>query len=56
VFSSTLGLLFLVELGDKTQLAVLSLSSQQRYVWPALFGGALAPTRSRRWAQSADKG
>jgi putative Ca2+/H+ antiporter (TMEM165/GDT1 family) len=43
-FSSTFGLLFLAELGDKTQLAVLSLSSQHRNVWPVFIGGALALT------------
>jgi putative Ca2+/H+ antiporter (TMEM165/GDT1 family) len=43
-FSSTFGLLFLAELGDKTQLAVLSLSSQHRDVWPVFGGGALALT------------
>lgn len=43
-FSSTFGLLFLAELGDKTQLAVLSLSSQHRNMWPVFVGGALALT------------
>lgn len=43
-FSSTFGLLFLAELGDKTQLAVLSLSSQQARAWPVFVGGALALT------------
>jgi putative Ca2+/H+ antiporter (TMEM165/GDT1 family) len=43
-FSSTFGLLFLAELGDKTQLAVLSLSSRQQNVWPVFVGGALALT------------
>jgi putative Ca2+/H+ antiporter (TMEM165/GDT1 family) len=43
-FSSTLGLLFVAELGDKTQLAVLSLASRQGSVWPAFVGGALALT------------
>jgi putative Ca2+/H+ antiporter (TMEM165/GDT1 family) len=43
-FSSTFGLLFLAELGDKTQLAVLSLSSQHGDVWPVFAGGALALT------------
>jgi len=41
-FSSTLGLLFVAELGDKTQLAVLSLSSKQGTPWAVFAGGALA--------------
>jgi putative Ca2+/H+ antiporter (TMEM165/GDT1 family) len=43
-FGSTFGLLFLAELGDKTQLAVLSLSSQHGNVWPVFLGGGLALT------------
>jgi putative Ca2+/H+ antiporter (TMEM165/GDT1 family) len=43
-FGSTFGLLFVAELGDKTQLAVLSLSSQQGDAWPVFVGGALALT------------
>lgn len=43
-FSATFGLLFLAELGDKTQLAVLSLSSEHGDVWAVLAGGALALT------------
>lgn len=41
-FSSTLALLFVAELGDKTQLAVLGLSSQQAAPWLVFAGGALA--------------
>ena len=43
-FGATFGLLFLAELGDKTQLAVLSLASKHRDVWAVLGGGALALT------------
>jgi putative Ca2+/H+ antiporter (TMEM165/GDT1 family) len=43
-FSSTFALLFLAELGDKTQLAVLSLSSQHGDVWQVFVGAALALT------------
>jgi len=43
-FSATFGLLFLAELGDKTQLAVLSLSSEHGDAWAVLAGGALALT------------
>jgi putative Ca2+/H+ antiporter (TMEM165/GDT1 family) len=41
-FATTLGLLFLAELGDKTQLAVLGLSTQAPSAWAVLTGGALA--------------
>ena len=41
-FSSTFGLLFIAELGDKTQLAVLSLAGKRGDVWPVFMGGALA--------------
>jgi putative Ca2+/H+ antiporter (TMEM165/GDT1 family) len=43
-FSSTFGLLFVAELGDKTQLAVLSLAGKRGDVWPVFIGGALALT------------
>jgi putative Ca2+/H+ antiporter (TMEM165/GDT1 family) len=41
-FGSTLGLLFVAELGDKTQLAVLSLAGQYRAAWSVFLGGSLA--------------
>lgn len=41
-FATTLGLLFLAELGDKTQLAVLGLSTQAPSAWAVLAGGTLA--------------
>lgn len=41
-FGSTLGLLFVAELGDKTQLAVLSLAGQYRSAWAVFLGGSLA--------------
>lgn len=44
VFGSTLGLLFVAELGDKTQLSVLSLAGQYRSAWTVFLGGALALT------------
>ncbi len=43
-FSSTFGLLFVAELGDKTQLAVLSLAGKHGDVWLVFAGGALALT------------
>jgi putative Ca2+/H+ antiporter (TMEM165/GDT1 family) len=43
-FTSTLGLLFVAELGDKTQLSVLSLAGQASSPWLVFAGGALALT------------
>lgn len=43
-FGATFGLLFVAELGDKTQLAVLSMSSKHENGWAVLAGGALALT------------
>ena len=42
-FTSTFGLLFVAELGDKTQLAVLSMATK-RAPWLVFFGGGLALT------------
>ncbi len=41
-FGATFGLLFLAEMGDKTQLAVLSLAGSQQTAWVVFVGGALA--------------
>jgi putative Ca2+/H+ antiporter (TMEM165/GDT1 family) len=41
-FGSTLGLLFVAELGDKTQLAVLSLAGQYGSALAVFLGGSLA--------------
>jgi putative Ca2+/H+ antiporter (TMEM165/GDT1 family) len=41
-FGSTFGLLFVAELGDKTQLAVLSMASQHGAPWLVFAGGAAA--------------
>ena len=43
-FGSTLGLLFVAEMGDKTQLAVFSLSGKYGTPWSVFVGGALALT------------
>jgi len=43
-FGSTLGLLFVAELGDKTQLAVLGLSGRYGAPWLVFLGGTLALT------------
>lgn len=43
-FTTTLGLLFFAELGDKTQLAVIGLAGKQPTLWPVFLGGSLALT------------
>lgn len=43
-FGATLVLLFVAEMGDKTQLAVLSLAGQLGSVWPVFLGGTVALT------------
>jgi putative Ca2+/H+ antiporter (TMEM165/GDT1 family) len=43
-FSSTLALLFVAELGDKTQLAVLTLAGKYGDTWSVFLGGTLALT------------
>jgi len=41
-FTATFGLLFVAELGDKTQLAVLSMASKSPAPWAVFAGGSLA--------------
>jgi putative Ca2+/H+ antiporter (TMEM165/GDT1 family) len=43
-FGSTFGLLFLAELGDKTQLSVLSLATKFSSPWLVFLGGSAALT------------
>ena len=38
---STFGLIFLAELGDKTQLSVITLVARHRAPWPIFLGAAL---------------
>ncbi|HEY3316155.1 MAG TPA: TMEM165/GDT1 family protein [Bacillota bacterium] len=42
LFLSTFGLIFLAELGDKTQLTTMTLAAQSRSPWSVFFGAALA--------------
>lgn len=41
-FGATVGLLFVAEMGDKTQLAVLGLAGQSSSAWAVFLGGSLA--------------
>ena len=42
VFLSTFALLFVAELGDKTQLAVISMTSKHGKPWPVFIGATVA--------------
>lgn len=42
VFLSTFALLFVAELGDKTQLAVISMTSKHGSPWPVFVGATAA--------------
>ena len=42
VFLTSFGIMFLAEIGDKTQLAVISLSGRYRSPWIVFAGAGLA--------------
>ncbi len=42
VFITTFGVIFLAEMGDKTQLAALTMAAQTRRPWSVLIGASLA--------------
>jgi putative Ca2+/H+ antiporter (TMEM165/GDT1 family) len=43
-FGSTFGLLFVAEMGDKTQLAIVGLAGKHSTLWPVFIGGTVALT------------
>jgi Ca2+/H+ antiporter, TMEM165/GDT1 family len=42
VFLTTFGVIFLAEMGDKTQLAAMTMAAQTKKPWAVFFGAALA--------------
>jgi putative Ca2+/H+ antiporter (TMEM165/GDT1 family) len=44
VFLTTFGVIFLAEMGDKTQLAAMTMSAQSKKPWAVLIAAALALT------------
>ena len=44
VFLTTFGVIFLAEMGDKTQLAAMTMAAQTKRPWTVLIGSALALT------------
>ena len=44
VLITTFGVIFLAEMGDKTQLAAMTMSAQSKKPWAVLIGSALALT------------
>jgi putative Ca2+/H+ antiporter (TMEM165/GDT1 family) len=44
VFLTTFGVIFLAEMGDKTQLAAMTMAAQTKRPWAVFIGSALALT------------
>ena len=44
VFLTTLGIIFLAEMGDKTQLAAMTMAAQSRKPWAVFIGASIALT------------
>ena len=44
IFLTTFGVIFLAEMGDKTQLAAMTMAAQTKRPWTVLIGSALALT------------
>jgi putative Ca2+/H+ antiporter (TMEM165/GDT1 family) len=56
LFVSTFGAIFVAELGDKTQLAALSLSAGSKSKWVVFLASALALTASSAIAVAVGEG
>jgi putative Ca2+/H+ antiporter (TMEM165/GDT1 family) len=56
LFLSTFGAIFVAELGDKTQLAALSLSAGNKSKWIVFIASALALTASSAMAVAVGEG
>ena len=56
LFISTFGAIFVAELGDKTQLAALSLSAGSKSKWVVFLASALALTASSAIAVAVGEG
>jgi putative Ca2+/H+ antiporter (TMEM165/GDT1 family) len=44
IFLTTFGVIFLAEMGDKTQLAAMTMAAQSKKPWAVFIGSALALT------------
>jgi putative Ca2+/H+ antiporter (TMEM165/GDT1 family) len=44
IFLTTFGVIFLAEMGDKTQLAAMTMAAQSKRPWAVFIGSALALT------------
>ena len=42
IFLTTFGVIFLAEMGDKTQLAAMTMAAESKRPWMVFFGAALA--------------
>jgi len=42
VFMTTFGIIFLAELGDKTQIAAMTMAAQKKRPWEVFLGAAIA--------------